>query len=746
MKQLGELGRDRGVLDQRRPQIILRIGNADLAQVAREAAQHRDVAPGQAGREHQRVEPVALGEPAHHHHEAGFQARLEDAEAGLGAVGLRQRHVVQPEVGRVAPGGLRLVGGLVDHAEAHVLEHGHALAQRDRALAAPDLEPDGLLLLPQALIEIDPERACRGERFDHPDVVDGDQRRIGLAVGVRKGVAIARQQRLRPRGFMRHPDRVGEPVGPGAHDVGHRAFELGARGARHLAGAARDDEMHAHQRAFRKEQREGGHAPPIGVGEHVADLLADRAVEAVARHVDQHRHETVEAVAPRQHAHARAFLELEDHQPEAQQRVLADLEELVARILLQHDRERLAGMAVRVEARARDHGSGLAAQIRDAEGRARIGGRGEQPDDAEDADQPAGGVVALDADQVHGDAAVDARLLVGLDDDQRLRLLEEGARRGRHLQPLAALGHHFIVAVSQDPEHRVGLLGEHAGGLVIGVAAHPQEGEIVVQQPLQELDRLGDLVGGQRRRPALEIRDGLVQAREHRPPVGDRELHLGQRLAESAEDLRPALLVVDPLDMDMDEAFALAVGGEVRQAAVRVAPDGEHRVGDQLHHQALVGELAHGRVEQEGLVVVEDLDDRNAAEPAVAGGLFHPQPEGAGLALGEELPAALGEPGELVGLVVDQVLGRGAAEQELGEILRRPAGELGAGRRDEPARLAVLAAVDVLGCDRHRFVHGTLNGPLRAFDPTRLAGGSVSLRAARRNRRCLGGASGRKRL
>ena len=35
-----------------------------------------------------------------------------------------------------------LEGPLVDHAEAHVLEHRHALRQRDRAAVAPDLEAD----------------------------------------------------------------------------------------------------------------------------------------------------------------------------------------------------------------------------------------------------------------------------------------------------------------------------------------------------------------------------------------------------------------------------------------------------------------------------------------------------------------------------------------------------------------------------------------------------------------------------
>ena len=97
-------------------------------------------------------------------------------------------------------------------------------------------------------------------------------------------------------------------------------------------------------------------------------------------------------------------------QRELIERVLVDLEQLVARIGLQHVDQRLAGMALRVEAGAREHRVDLAAQIGDGAGRAGIGGRGEQADDAEFAGQIAVGVEALDADIVEIDAPVHARL------------------------------------------------------------------------------------------------------------------------------------------------------------------------------------------------------------------------------------------------------------------------------------------------------------------------------------------------
>ena len=101
-----------------------------------------------------------------------------------------------------------------------------------------------------------------------------------------------------------------------------------------------------------------------------AQIMADRgphvAVVALARHIDEDRDEAVETVAPRQHAHARPFVELQDREREMIERVLVDLEQLVARIGLEHVDQRLAGMARRIEAGAADDAVDLAAQIRNA--------------------------------------------------------------------------------------------------------------------------------------------------------------------------------------------------------------------------------------------------------------------------------------------------------------------------------------------------------------------------------------------
>ena len=105
--------------------------------MARTNATSRHIRPRS---EHQRVEAVVLGAAAHHHQEGGFERALARVEIDRAAVASSQQHVVQPGVRR--PSGAISEGALIDHAEAHVFQHRHALGQRQRAAEAPDLQAD----------------------------------------------------------------------------------------------------------------------------------------------------------------------------------------------------------------------------------------------------------------------------------------------------------------------------------------------------------------------------------------------------------------------------------------------------------------------------------------------------------------------------------------------------------------------------------------------------------------------------
>ena len=305
------------------------------------------------------------------------------------------------------------------------------------------------------------------------------------------------------------------------------------------------------------------------------------------------------------------FVELEDRRSESAKRLLVDLEQLVARILLEHVCQRLAGMAVRIEAEPLLDRGELLAQIRNAARRARIGGRGEQADDAHLADQPAHGIEALDADVVEIDPPVYQRAHIGLRHDQRLRLLEEGHDLRRELEQLVAAPEHPHVRRAQHAERGI-LLGLQAARCE-HVIADADEGEIVGPQPIEKLDRLGYFVDRQRRRILLEVGDDLRDAAEHRPPVLQPRAAPARARCARRHDFIAARGVVDRRKMNVDEAFTLACRSRSGEASVSligcIALDRKHRMHDDARPQATVIELGEHRVDQERHVVIDDLDE-----------------------------------------------------------------------------------------------------------------------------------------
>ncbi len=259
-----------------------------------------------------------------------------------------------------------------------------------------------------------------------------------------------------------------------------------------------------------------------------ADLLAYDAVVAVARHEDEDRDEAVELIGAHQRSDARPL-----DQPQNGFGVLAqdrhrNLEQLVARIALQHVDQCLAGVIFRVETGFGDDGFGFRPEIRDLHHRARVGSRGEQADDAQLAGKHALGGVRLDADVIEIDAAVHRRFGIGLGDDQRFRPVQEGANFRRRRHRFGAAPQHQHVGIGEDA--KAGLVGalQHATLLAAGVfeLAHAEEGEIVVAQPFEKGDRFSDMGLVERHRSVAELRDCLVEAGQHRLPVGDSGAHL----------------------------------------------------------------------------------------------------------------------------------------------------------------------------------------------------------------------------
>ena len=212
------------------------------------------------------------------------------------------------------------------------------------------------------------------------------------------------------------------------------------------------------------------------------------------------------------------------------ERVFLDLEQLVARIGFEDRQQRLAVVAVRVEAGAPQDALDPSAQQRHVFHQGVIGARREQADQTPLAGHPAIGVVGLRDHAIHRADAMDQRRAVGLDDQDVVRAAREAGHRLAAAQ--ARLEQPHLVA-PQDAQRRardqlVAQAARLRGIVDIAVAAMAEEGEMIGFQPTQEIVVLGE-VG---RMAGREIGDGIEAGAPQRPPVLDRQPHFGQHAGE----------------------------------------------------------------------------------------------------------------------------------------------------------------------------------------------------------------------
>ena len=205
----------------------------------------------------------------------------------------------------------------------------------------------------------------------------------------------------------------------------------------------------------------------------------------------------------------------------------------------------------------------LAAEIGDVAGRTVIGGRGEQTDDLHAARRPAVAEM-LDPDHIHRHLPVHPRARAGLGDQHRAALFEGSLRPRRHFDAAAADRTRLERVGAQHAERRARNPGEHATVGFQPVFANAEEGEVVVLEPFEESDGLGDLVLGQRRRVGLERIDDAADAIEHRAPVLHREAHVGDNAGKRIRECGPRGFVVDAVDVNLDDAFAQRRGVDRR--------------------------------------------------------------------------------------------------------------------------------------------------------------------------------------
>ena len=297
----------RGVGAQHPLDVVLAEPGARLAQVLGVGAQHHDLPPALVRVQDQRVEPVVLDLAAPQRGQRVLEQALDRARRGhrrrACGPGPAQPEVVDPER-RGQARALELVRVLVDHLDAHVLQPGQHVGQRDRRPDPVDGQPPDQRAARRGVLH----RHSAGEplglphlerdllaRLQHPDdlgqVVQRVQRgHVGL-VGLRDGRRADAEQRLGLRLAQPLVRGGGQVLVPGPHRGGQPGFQLGRV---HLgqpgAGLGPHHDVQPGQRRVADGRAVLHRHPAEGLPEHLLGAQPHRRGVPVPGQVDQAGH------------------------------------------------------------------------------------------------------------------------------------------------------------------------------------------------------------------------------------------------------------------------------------------------------------------------------------------------------------------------------------------------------------------------------------------------------------------------
>src|SRR5215472_16686839 len=153
-------------------------------------------------------------------------------------------------------------------------------------------------------------------------------------------------------------------------------------------------------------------------------------------------------------------------------------------------------MAGRIETGAADDAIDLAAEVRNAARRLRIGCRGEQSSEAMLAEKPASAIEPLDADIVEMGAPMHARARARFGDDQKRLLLQKGADRRRDSYGSVPVLQQPHAGIAQQPETR---LDDRCEDFIVGKDVIPcaKKCKIPLGHPFEKRARFADLLATQ---------------------------------------------------------------------------------------------------------------------------------------------------------------------------------------------------------------------------------------------------------
>jgi hypothetical protein len=139
--------------------------------------------------------------------------------------------------------------------------------------------------------------------------------------------------------------------------------------------------------------------------------------------------------------------------------------------------------------------------------------------------------------------------------------------------------------------------------------SHAEEGEVVLGQPLQKVDRFRHLRRRSPGRIGVPIRHGLPDPCQHGSPAGDGATHIGQGVVDLAVQQFPLDDVGQRFDLDMEKALEPAARQWRVENTIGRRIELKHGMGEEPHHSASRTDCGQHAVDDERHVGREHFDD-----------------------------------------------------------------------------------------------------------------------------------------
>ena len=390
-------------------------------------------------------------------------------------------------------------GHLFDDPQTERLEDRHERREIDLATGLVQLHAREALprrLVPQA---DDEPLVLLLQLVELEDVVD-DQVPVAVrlvVVGEPGRVPVG--QRCAALGTDARDQRIPEIVVPGSSEPFDLLLEL-------LVGDLGDlhPGIHVHReedpRVLRLSERQvvvdGGAVEPLL--EQLLQALAQVRVEAIPRKGHDDRDAPAVEIPTDEHADAAVSLQLEEPADQTTELARRCLEQLVLGERLEQGRRGLVVVRSGDQVFRREHLLELVVKERRLGGRLHVCLRREEADHPCLADDLTVGAHPADADVVHASTTVHGRVRVRLREDQQVAVLDASSQPGIEGVEQRGVGERRAAHIRQDAEPAAGNRADRPAvrRLVQLVLAIAQEDEVELQEPVEEVDRLADLLGG----------------------------------------------------------------------------------------------------------------------------------------------------------------------------------------------------------------------------------------------------------